>query len=147
MEVISNGFVILVAYVAMVAIIMGAVGGAIVWKIRGGLTRGSLSTAGIYLLAAVPIIGFPWLAVALIFGIPLLVLTFLITFLTAHHFETRANLHHILSILAAISTALIAGFLLLMLFRFNLWAPVWITLGADAYLILLVISERKVASQ
>ncbi len=147
MEVISNGFLILVGSVAIAAFIMGTFGGAIVWKVRGGLALGGLSTVGVYLLASAAILGYPWLIAALIFGVPSLILTFLISFIVARHFESRANSHHIFPALAAIFTALVAGFLLLVLFRFNLWAATLTTLGIDAYLILYVIRKQSLLSQ
>jgi len=147
MEAVANGVVILVTIVAMIAIIVGALGGTIVWRIKRGRALGIFSVMGAYFLVAAIFLGFSWLTagMAVILGLPSLILTFLISFLTAHYLETRANQHPIWFTLVTLGSALIAGFLFLLLLRFSFQSFIWITLGADAYLILLAIESRKLA--
>jgi hypothetical protein len=151
MEVVATGFVNLVVTTALVALIMGAIGGVLVWRIRSGLALGGLAAVGVYLgaylLVAAVFLGFPSLALAVLYGIPSLALTFLISFLTVRHLEARANLHPIWATLSAFASALIAGFLWILLFRFSYWAPVWVALGTDVYLILFAIRNRKLVTQ
>ena len=145
MEVIANGFMIMATITAMAAVIMGAIGGSIVWRVKSGLALGSLSTMGLYLLPAVAFLGFPWVAVVVFFGIPPLMLTFLTSFLAGHHLDARANLPPIWATLAALGSALTAGALYLLLFRFSMQASIWVTLGAVVCLILIAFKNRKVA--
>jgi hypothetical protein len=147
MEVIAAGARVMVAMAATVAVIVGAIGGAIVW--RGGirLTLGGLSGMLVYFLAATALLGFSFLTLAVIVGIPILVLSFLISYLTARHLRSRTSLRLMWATPAAVGSALTVGFLYLLLFRLSLWAPVWIALGADACLILLAIRNWKLVPQ
>ena len=147
MEVIAAGARVMVATAATAAVIVGAIGGAIVWRGGNRLTLGGLSAVAVYFLAATDFLGFAFLTLAVIFGIPILVLSFLISYLTARHLKSRTSLRLMWATLAAVGSALTVGFLYLLLFRLSLWAPVWIALGADACLILLAIRSRKLVPQ
>ena len=70
MGVIAAGFEILVATAAMAAVIVGAIGGAIVWRGGNSLTLGGLSAVAVYFLAATAFLGFSWLTAAALFGVP-----------------------------------------------------------------------------
>lgn len=151
MEVVAAGFVNLVVTTALAALIMGVIGGIIVWRVRCGLVLGGLVAVvvylGAYLGVAAIFLAFPSLVLAVVYGMPALALTFLISFLTVRHLETRANLHPIWATLSAFVSALIAGFLWILLFKLSYWAPVWVILGIDACLILFAFRNRKLIPQ
>ena len=131
---------------AVLAVIAGAAGGAALWKAKYGLALGGPSVAGIYFLAVVFFLEISWLG-AVLFGVVPLVMTFLVSYLTARHLIMRAKLRPIGAALAALVTALIVGFLYLLLFRISLWVSVWIAAGVNAYLMFLAIRNWKLAPQ
>lgn len=147
MEVIANGFIALATATATASIMMGAVSGTIVWKVKKGLVSGGLSTIGLYLIAAIAFLGFPWVAVIMPFGVPLLIMTFLISFLIGNHLETCGKLSPILATLTALCSALAVGALHLMLFIFSMQASIWVSLGAATYLIIFAIRNRNQYTQ
>ena len=146
MEVFVAGFVNLIATVVLVALIAGALGGVTVWRVRSGLALGGLVAVTIYLLTAAVFLGFDWLALAVLYGVPSFTLTFLISFLAVRYLEARTDLHYIWATLLAFGSASMVGVLCLWLFRYSHWAPVWVVLGADLYLIIWAVRNRKLAA-
>ena len=61
MEVIAAGARVMVASAATAAVIVGAIGGAIVWRGGNRLTLGGLSAVAVYFLAATDFLGFSFL--------------------------------------------------------------------------------------
>src|SRR3954447_25395146 len=125
---------VMVAALAVQAVLFGAFGGAIAWAIRAGLLWGGLLTAASFLAAAVPL-GFYRLEPAVLYGMPLMTLTFLTAWLSARSLETRAAWRRVWAALAGLAAAVVVGFLWLLPSRLDLWAPVWLALGADVGLV------------
>jgi len=121
----------------IVAILIGAVGGAINGRLKGELSLGAILVVGVYFL----VVTFLESSSIALFGMLPLVLIFLFGSLTTHYLEARVGLRPLFSTLAALGSALLAGFLYLMLIRFGSWAladtsTVWIALGILVYLII-----------
>jgi hypothetical protein len=136
----------MIGAVACLAVIVGAVTGSLSWKAKRGLALGGPAVVCVYLLAVVAFLEISWLG-AVLFGATPLILTFLVSYLAARHLKVRANMRPIWATLAALGAALIVGLFYLLLFRFNLWASVWIAAGLDAFLSLLAIRNWKLAPQ
>lgn len=148
MEVIAVGFKVLVASVVVTAVIVGAMSGAVFWRAKNGLVLGSLSALGVYFLAvAIDLDLLPWGKLTLVFGVPPLIMTFLMSYLTARHLKARSKLRPLWASLAALGGTLIVGFSYGFLFRIGFEAPIWTALGADAGLILLTIRNRRLVLQ
>ena len=74
----------------------------------------------------------------LVWGLPPLLLSFLIASATARALEARTRLRPLWTTLAAFGCALSLGFLYLLLFRLDLGKPLVVALVADAALALLL---------
>lgn len=144
MEVVANGFKILTASVVVTAVTIGALSGAVAWRIKNGLILGGLSALGVYFLAvAMSLNLLSWFKLVLLFGVPPLIMTFLISYLTALHLKAHGKLCPLWASLAALGGALILGILYGFLFRVGFEVPIWTALGVDACLILLAVRRRR----
>ena len=119
---------VLVAALAVEAVIIGALAGAILWAVGARLVWGSPVAAGAFLVATVLLDSYR-LEPAAGYGIPLVMLTFLTAWLIARYVERR--------------------FLWLLQSRLGLWTPVATALVADVCLIafLFVHRSRKAIAQ
>lgn len=127
---------------AVLAVILGAFGGAIAWALQRSLLWVALLAAAGYLAATV-LMGSSRFAAAAVVGIPPLPFTVLTAWLTARYLEARPRLPRIWATLVALGCALLLGFLWLFLFRFGLRAPVSVALAADVCLIVLLYTIPK----
>jgi len=84
MEPLAVATISSIAGAAVLAALIGAVSGAVVWRVRHGLVLGGFLSIGAYLLVLVIDGGFS-LRGAAVFGGPPLVLTFLVSYLAARH--------------------------------------------------------------
>jgi hypothetical protein len=146
MEPFAVGFVVSIAAAAVTGILVGAIGGAVVWRMRMNLVVGSLLTACAYLLILLAdgqrLLG---LRGHLYWGVPLLILGFLLSSVAARWLRTRIKLRPTWIALQALGLALTLGFLNLLLFRWSFRAPPLVALAADACLfVLLIRSQRRV---
>jgi hypothetical protein len=133
----------MIAALVVMAVMVGAVGGAIAWAVGAGLLWGGILTVGAFLAATVLVESYS-LKAATLLGLPLLVLAFLIAWLTARYLEARAKFRRIAAALLALGAALVVGFLCLLLGRIELLAPVWVAASADGCLIAaLLITELR----
>lgn len=137
----AAGYVTVVSN-ALLAVILGAFGGAVAWQVKRSLLWVALLAAGGYLAATV-LLGSSRLMAAAVVGIPPLILTLLACWLTARYLETRARLRRIWATLVALVCALLLGFLWLLLFRLSFRVPVSLALAADVGLIVLLYRTRK----
>ena len=142
----AAGFVLFITPV-VIGVIVGAVGGVVVWKVRGGLALGGFLTACVYFLVAAFQWDFRWPVVEVIWGAPSMTLTFLICSVSARCLGARTTLRPIPTTLAAFGCSLSIGFLYLLLFRLSLWVPLLVALGADVYLVLLLMRSRRFVRQ
>jgi hypothetical protein len=131
-----------IAALAVEALMVGAFCGAIVGALRLRLLWAGPLAAGGY-LAAITVLGSRSLPAGAVFGMPLMILTLLTSWLTAHHFQSRVRLRRTWATLVALGSALLLGFLCLLLFRVSVWAPVYAALAADVSLILLTLFTHR----
>ena len=140
MEAVAAGFMALVAVAAVLAAAIGALAGALAWRAGYGLVPAGLCAAAVYLLVTPAALGLSWLG--LYWGMPLLILSLLVAWLTAREAAARASAGATWATLAALGAALAAGGVYLLLLRLDVWFPVWASLAADAILILLALRVR-----
>ena len=143
MEPLAIAAYVWIASAALVGAMVGAFAGAIAWAVKGDPLWVGLLSAGGY-LAGSDLLASYSLKMATVFGLPLLVLTFLISWLVARSLETLAKWRLIWATLAAMGCGLIAGFSWGFLFRLDIWAPVAFAVPADVLLILFVGMELGV---
>ena len=124
----------MVAAAAVLAVIVGAAAGAIAWLLNARLLLLALVAAGVYFVDRV-LLGSANLWSAAVIGMPPLILTVLVSWLTARYLGARWQLRRIPAALAGLGCALLLGFLWGFLFRLGLWLPVWIALAADVCLV------------
>ena len=107
MEPLAAAGYLLIASAALDGIIVGALGGAISWAVKGRRLWIGVLVAGIYV--AMVLRASYSLKTGAVFGIPLSVLTFLISWLTASYLQARTRLKTIWATPLATCCALIAG--------------------------------------
>ena len=135
----------------LVAILIGAVGGAINGRLKGELSLGAILVVGTYFLMVTSLESWSsWKIV--FFGMLPLILSFLVGSLTTQFLETRFGVRPVFATLAALGSALLVGFLYLMLITSGWWAladpsTAWIALAALSYLIILSIQKRMRATK
>jgi hypothetical protein len=128
---------VMVAALAVQAVAFGALGGALAWAIGARLLWAGPLAAGAFLAATV-LLGSYRLEPAALYGIPLLTLTFLVSWLIARFLETGGKWRRIWATPAALGGGFLVGFLWLLQSRLGLWTPVSTALVADACLIAYV---------
>jgi hypothetical protein len=136
-----------VAAAAFLAVVVGAAGGIVVWKMRWGLLAGVPAVIGVYVLLAIVLLGGFWLRLSLFFGMLPLLQALLLAWFIARQLEALTRLHPFWTALVALGCSLATGMLCLVTGRLNLYAPVWLALGIVACLILLSIWYRNPASR
>ena len=129
---------VMIAALAVMATMVGALGGTIAWAVRAGLLWGGVLTVGAFLALAVLVESYS-LKAATLLGIPQLMLPFLTAWLAARYLETRAKFRRIAATLLALGCALVVGFLCLLLGRLELLAPVWTAAAADVCLLAAIL--------
>ena len=145
MEPFAVGFMILVAAASFIGVVVGAIGGAVIWRLRIGIVLGAVLTAAAYFLVLVleHHEDFTWLRAKLTWGAPSMVLSFLICSVSAPWLAARTTLRPTWIALAALGISLAMGFLYLLLFRVSMRAPLVTALAADVCLIILLILNRR----
>ena len=149
MEPIAVGFTILVGTAALIGVVVGAIGGAVVWRLKSNVVSGGVLTACAYLLVLVAEHheDFQWLRAKLTWGVPSMTLAFLICSISAPWLEARTGLRPTRAALAAFGFSLGVGLLYLLTFRVSLRAPLVSALAADLCLILLLMHNRRLVTQ
>ena len=143
-EPIAVGFILSIAGAAFIGVLVGALGGAIVWRFRVNIFVGGLLTALAFVLFLIVDDGGRRLLMKaeLTWGTPALLLAFLLTSLLAPWLASRLTLRPTWIGLIALGLAWAIGFVYLLLFRVSLTAPPWVALGADVCMLLLLIRNR-----
>ena len=131
-----------IAALAVEALIVGGLCGAIIWAVKVSVLWGGLLAAGGY-LAAIVFLGAHSPEAAAVFGMPLMILTLLTSWLTARYAEACARLRRTWATLVGLGSAFLLGFLCLLLFRLSVWAPVYVALAADVCLIPLILLTQR----
>ena len=148
---VGYGFLILIFTAAFVGVVVGAIAGAVVWRLRCNLALGALVTACTLPLALVVEAygSVYWLRAKLIWGAPSAALTFLICSIAARWLEARTPLRPMWIALAACGLALGAGLLYLAWFEHRLlsshgaWGPLGPALAADTVLLVVLLLTSK----
>jgi hypothetical protein len=149
MEPFAVGFMVLIAGASVIGVVVGAIGGAVLWRLRIGVVPGAVLTAGAYLLVLVleHHEDFIFLRAKLTWGAPSMSLAFLICSVSARWLEARTKLRPTWIALAALGFSLAMGFLYLLLFRLSMRAPLVAALAGDICLILLLMRSRRLVLQ
>src|SRR5262245_16705431 len=134
MEPLAAAGYVMIASAAVVALLLGALGGAIARALGRGLPWVALLAAAGYLASTV-LFDSARLAPAAIVGIPPLLLTLLTCWLSGHHLEAGAGWRRIPAALAGLGCALLVGFLWGFTFRIGVRTAVSTALALDAVLI------------
>ena len=148
---VGYGFLILIFTAALVGVVVGAIAGAVVWRLRCNLALGGLVTACVFplVLVAEAYGSIYWLRAKLIWGAPSAALTFLICSITARWLEARTALRPLWIALAASGLALGVGLLYLAWFKYLLLSshgarsPLSPALVADFVLLVVLLLTRK----
>jgi hypothetical protein len=150
---VGYGFLLLIFTAALVGVVVGAIAGAVVWRLRCNLALGGLLTACVFplVLVAEAYGSVSWLRAKLIWGAPAAALTFLICSIAAHWLGARTALRPMWIALAAGGLALGVGLLYLAWFKHQLlsahgaWGPMLPTLAADMVLLVVLLLTRRPA--
>lgn len=130
------------AGIIVAGFLLGVVGGLVAWSTRANVILGLALTGASFAL----VLAFdesPRVLVRLgAVGLPPLVLGYLACHLAARELKDRTTWGFPGTGLAAFALALSVGGAILLFGRWNLWAPVWIALGADILLVVLWIRTR-----
>ena len=140
-----------IAGVILLAVLVGAVGGAINGRLKGELSLGAILVMGTYLLAVTSLESWSSWKLSL-FGMLPLILTFVVGSVTTQVLEARCGLRPAFATPAALGSALLVGFVYLMLIRLRWLAladlsTAWIALAALSCLMVLSIQKRMRAAR
>jgi hypothetical protein len=143
MEPVAAAAYVMIGAASFVAAVVGACAGALAWAVRGSvLWIGPLALAG-YVASAPPLLSFGMGAAAELGG-PLVVLTFLTSWLIARRLEVCARWRAGWAALLAAVCALAIGFVVCVsLFRLDVRGPSSFALLVDAFLILFVVPGTR----
>jgi hypothetical protein len=152
---IGYGFLILIVTAALVGVVVGAIAGAVVWRLRCNLVLGGLVTACVLPLALIAEAygSVSWLRAKVTWGAPTAALTFLLCAIAARGLEARTALRPLWIALAASGLALGAGLLYLAWFKHLLlsshgaWSPLRSALAADLVLLVVLLLTRRSVRQ
>jgi len=141
---IAAGFLVLIGTAALLGVLVGAIGGAVTWRLRLNLVLGALLTTGALLLTLIAFHheDLVWLRPELTWGISAMLFTFLVASIWAEWIEARATLRPAWIALGACGVALSVGFLYLLLFRISPQVQLRVGVGADIGLISLLLLAR-----
>jgi hypothetical protein len=146
MEPLAIAGYVMIAGAAVLAVILGALAGALAWGTRVSVLWAGALAAGAYFTVTV-LLESARLAPAAIIGMPPLILTLLTSWLAAHYLEVRARLRRVWATLVALACALLIGLLWGSLFRLGFWVPISVALAADVCLIALFYRRRSASAQ
>ena len=152
---VGYGFLLLIFTAALVGVVVGAIAGAVVWRLRCNLALGGLLAACVLplVLVAEAYGSVYWLRAKVIWGAPSAALTFLICSIAARWLEASTALRRSWTALAAGGLALGVGLLYLAWFKHRLlsahgaWSPLLPTLATDIVLLVVLLLTRRPARQ
>jgi len=142
---IAAGYMFLLAATAGWGIIIGAISGAIIWRLRINVILGSVITVITFVLflLAEHRSDTTWLPSTLLLGMPSLLFAFLLASLSAQWSGTHFHFRPLWTALASFGFTLVVGFLFLMLFRIGPMVLLRAELIADVFLALLLLMQRE----
>jgi hypothetical protein len=144
MDALAVGFAVTAASAGLLASLVGSVVGVIVWKFQFRLVFGVAASWPSYLVLSVPASG---MVVAVVYGIPLLTLSLLFAWLTAHQLHNRVHFRPIVAVFVALIAALLLGLLHVVMLRLHFWVPVLTALAGVTYCVRLSVNTAKAATQ
>ena len=141
---VAYGMLVTIAGVIVLAILVGAAGGAVNGRLKGDLSLGAIVVVGAYAVA-VRVLASSWKLG--VFGMLPLMLTFVVGSVTGTVLATRYGLRQVLAIPAALCSALLAGLLYMMLIKLRWLAltelgTAWVALATLCFLLLLSLQKR-----
>ena len=138
---IAYGVLALIGGAMVVAVLVGAAGGAINGRLKGDLFLGAILVAATYVLLFIAVESFASWKITL-FGMFPLILTFVVGSMAGRFLETRFGLRPLFAIPAAFAGALLVGFSYLLMHRIG-----WLTLDpATAWIALVMLSCLMILS-
>lgn len=140
MEPLAVAAYTMIAGASVLAVFLGALGGASAWVLKLRLVWGGLGAAAGYFTETVVRGLFGFHAAAFV-GLPPLLLSLLISWLAARYLEGRTRLRRIWVALMALIIAIVIGFLCLLAGRIHILAPVYVALAADALLVAMLLYQ------
>ena len=148
---IAAGFMVMVGAAVVMGLLVGAIGGALAWRVGWNLLLGGLLTTIAFVL--VLIAGHPgdqtWLRAELAWGAAPMGMSFLIATIAARGLAARTRLRPLWTSLAAFGLTVAVAFLYLLLSRFlfqsSLWAPILAAMWADVLLVCALLGSRWLA--
>src|SRR5215510_7094665 len=140
---LAYGFLILMAGAAVLGVVVGAIGGVAVWRLRMNLLLGGLLTVCAYVLYVLVDSGVVWVRAKVAWGGPPMLFAFLVATILARSLGARTRLRPVWTILATLVGTLLLGFLYLRLFALSLTIPPLIGLVVDLLLVLAVVLTRR----
>ena len=136
-----------IAGAGILAVLLGAIGGVVLWKMRINLLLGVPAVAAVYVVVLILSSGLFWLRLSLAAGLLPLIQAALLSHLLATFLQTRAKLRSVWSALAALASSLVVGFLTLLPVRLDLWTSNWLAVGIIACIFVLSFTVRKSVSR
>lgn len=149
MEPIAVGFMVLVGTAALIGAVVGAIGGAITWRVGANLLAGAVLTACalVLVLVAEGEGRLVWLRAKLTWGVPSMALTFLAALASARWLQSSTTLGRTGTATVGFVIALCLGLLTLRLFGLSLRAPLLAAAVAGACLIAVRVRDREPESR
>ena len=132
----------MVAGLLVIGLLVGVVGGAVTWFTRARVLFGLVGAVAVFAVAVLleenlkVLLGLGGL------GVPPLLFGVLVSHLAARLLEARTTWPRIVAALAAFALALCAGLLVMLLIRWNLWAPLVVAAIADVALVVVAVRTR-----
>jgi hypothetical protein len=147
LEPIAYGFLVMIAGAAFAGMVVGAIGGAVVWRVSCHLLLGIVLTfCTFFLIIIADEQGHhAFLRAKLVWGAPSMGLTFLVGSIAARWLGAWTAIRRTWIALAAFGLALVAGFLYMLLFRARTESALATALWVDAGLVVLLILTRRLA--
>lgn len=145
MEPFAAGYLVMIGAAAVLGVFIGAIGGALGWRLRLTTLALVLSVLAFVLYLFIEHGGrHLWLGAELIFGLPPLLFAFLAASISARSLAGRTSLRPGWVALLAFGIANLAGALCLLLFRIGPGALLKGAISADLLiLVLLVLMTRR----
>jgi hypothetical protein len=141
-EPLANVFAVEIAGATVLAVLVGALCGAVAARLHRNVFLGGLSTAAVFIFTLLCLGGRILFVAQIVFAILPLFMTFLISILVTRSLEFRA-VHPLGATAAGIACALIGGCAVLMTARISLFAPPWVAGIADLGLVAVWIRGSK----
>ena len=142
---VAAAAMVMIAAAGVLGYLAGAIGGAVVWLLRWNLVLGGLAAFCVYVVWSIAEHDWDtgWLRGDLIWGAPLMSLAFLVCSASARWLEARVRLRPIWVALAALVFTLCVGCGYMLMFRIDLFLPLYVALALDVCLVVMLMRMRR----